>query len=506
MNKQRSLTAQVVSLSREFETRLSESAFHRELKVIHDLFRDGYGVLLAGLAHPNLSILKAHVATLSSGGVTPILGAQDPRGGRTQACWTSPQEAAFVFGTAIHVLDFEPMFDPPTHAVSPVLGALSALIHLPGLRERTGHEMLAAFAAGIQLQAGLRRATLGADETARTQTAGKHFPFQKQGFHPPGIVGPMGSALTSSLLLKLTEEQTRHALGIAASRACGISANIGTMTKATHCGNAARAGVEAALLAERGFTASVDVLEAPSGWGEVFGGGSTGDFDPAQIIEGMGQLLCFRSPGFAFKKWPAHTAMQVAIEAGLRLHDPQRALPERILIEAPSYRYCDRPFPRDTDESRFSLQQSVAQALLDGKVSLESYETQQVFRPELRALLERIELRWIPELPTAFPRMEIRVSTSDGRVSTSDRWPGHWKSPMSQRELESKFLRCAREVLTQEEAKKFLHSIASLPKALSVASWVEEIHGWANEGPTPQTRGLQTLPRPTMDSFPGFKS
>ena len=44
-----------------------------------------------------------------------------------------------------------------------------------------------------------------------------------------------------------------------------ILANIGSMTKSTHCGNAGASGLDAALLARRGFTANKDVFEAHKG-------------------------------------------------------------------------------------------------------------------------------------------------------------------------------------------------------------------------------------------------
>jgi 2-methylcitrate dehydratase PrpD len=42
-----------------------------------------------------------------------------------------------------------------------------------------------------------------------------------QGFHPPELVGVMASAAAASVMLKLSAEQTRMALGIAVSRAGG---------------------------------------------------------------------------------------------------------------------------------------------------------------------------------------------------------------------------------------------------------------------------------------------
>ena len=56
------------------------------------------------------------------------------------------------------------------------------------------------------------------------------------GWHPTGPYGTIGAACTAARLLRLTREQTMHAIGIAASEACGIQKNFGTMTKPLHCG------------------------------------------------------------------------------------------------------------------------------------------------------------------------------------------------------------------------------------------------------------------------------
>jgi len=451
-----STTSQVIQSARSL--RFQDMPESTQATVL-DLLRDGLGVLLAGLPHPNLDILKEHARIQGCAPVSPIPGTD---------LSTSPQEAAFILGTAIHVLDFEPMFHPPTHAVSPVLGALAALIHLkdvppPASEQSAGDRLLSAFAAGIQLQADLRTAAQASDLAERTEV--RHFPFQKQGFHPPGTAGVLGSALASALWLGLDSRQTAMALGIAASRAAGIAGNIGTMTKATHCGNAARAGVESALLARLGLTASDITLEGPGGWGEVFGGPA---FDHSRLVQGMAALDCFTQPGFAFKHWPAHTAMQVAIVAALKLHAPGIPLPEHIHIQAPRFNYCNRPFPRDSDEARFSFQFNVVQALLDGRVDFSSFTDESVRRPEIHALLDRTTLELCDDIPADFTRMEVRIRLSDGRESRSDRWPGHWKAPASQALLREKFVNCARRIGSEEETAGLLDALEALPGAHSL--------------------------------------
>jgi aconitate decarboxylase len=417
---------------------------------LRNLLVDGMGVLLEGLGHENVAIVVNYLREVGGSSTSYLPG---------YGYSTSVPDAAFVHGIAIHVMDFEPMFDPPTHVVSPVLGALMALAMCEG--EQTcaktdphGARFLKAFTAGIELQADLRTAALIADSDARVHE--HYFPFQKQGFHPPGTVGVMGAALASSIWLGLSEEQACIALGMAASRAGGIAGNIGTMTKAAHSGNAARAGVECAMLAKRGFTASARTLEEPGGWGDVFGGDF---FNRKLLVDGMKSMRCFTSPGFAFKYWPAHSAMQVAIHAALPLHTPGHPYEGAVKIEAPVFKYCDRPNPLSTDECRFSFQFNVVQTILDGKVTPDSFSAQQVKREDVQRLLANTQLEMRTDIPADFTKMEVRITLSDGRVSASDRWPGHWKLPVSREQIAEKFMRCAHHRCSPQDAADIFHAL-----------------------------------------------
>jgi 2-methylcitrate dehydratase PrpD len=126
---------------------------------IRNLIIDGMGVLIEGLGHHNVAIVVNHLREVG-GKSTSYLPGHDYA--------TSIPDAAFVHGIAIHVMDFEPMFDPPTHVVSPVLGALVALMMCDSesscaRRDPQGELFLKAFTAGIELQADLRTAALVAD-------------------------------------------------------------------------------------------------------------------------------------------------------------------------------------------------------------------------------------------------------------------------------------------------------------------------------------------------------
>lgn len=439
--RQKDTTMSTVKLAKEIDLNtLSKD----KLVVAKQLIRDGIGVLLLGMEHETSHTLNAYFKQQETLRGIRVLN-NDFR--------ISPTDASFIYGCAIHSMDFEPMFLPPTHAVSPIL---SPLVALSQNDIGSGNLFLKSFIAAIQFEADLRKGAYNSDVIAANKE--NHFPFERSGFHPPGTVGPLGSALASSLFMGLTDEETSMAIGMSASRSSGISGNIGTQTKSTHCGSAARSGLESALLVKSGISASTEIIESQSGWGQIFGGEY---FNYDQMTEGMKNVDCFTSPGFGFKKWPAHTAMQVAISTGLKLHSHSKNL-ERLKIQAPVFKYCDRPFPRDTDEARFSFQYNSVIAILDGYVDNNSYTEEKLNSEKVQNLLQNTELIFDSKIPKDFGKMHVIIETNEGRKAIGDRWPGHWKSPMSEDELLDKFVGCTSKYWSKSKALKVSELIMNI--------------------------------------------
>ena len=162
-------------------------------------------------------------------------------------------------GAAMHVLDYEPMWNPANHAVSTVLPGLARPVRDLGTRDgrRSTRD---------RLRHRHRRASAAAARLAAVRTGRSRVPSAQVSW------GPIGAAVASAVLLRLDADTVVHAVGIAASRAGGVLANVGSMTKALHCGGAAADGLEAALLAARGFTADRDALDGPRGFLNAFFG------------------------------------------------------------------------------------------------------------------------------------------------------------------------------------------------------------------------------------------
>jgi aconitate decarboxylase len=331
--------------------------------------------------------------------------------------------AARINGMAMHVLDFEPMWNPPNHAVSPLLPALLALAQGEEARsgKPRGAAVLRAFAKGIEAQGRLRLSS-GQFEAAQLQ------------LHPPGVVGPIATALACAELLGLDAVRTTAAVGIAASRTGGLLANVGSQTKALHCGDASAHGLEAALLAARGFTANPDALGGPRGWGHAFFGEC---FDPAALLGPIGEGRALQ-PGPSWKLFPSqfatHFGITAALDARAQIDGFRPGDVRRVELRAPPMPYIDRPAPESGLDGKFSWQYTAAAVLLDGRVDPATFTNERRFAADAGVLLERFTLIADPSISGAFDRMhvEIAVHLADGRVvrARCEAPLGSWRRPV----------------------------------------------------------------------------
>lgn len=164
------------------------------------------------------------------------------------------------------------------HPSGPVLAAAVAMAQE---RHASGKTLLEAIIAGYEtaIRVGL---PLGSSH-------------QDWGFHATASFTVFGAAAAAAKVLGLSAEQTAWAFGLAGSFASGIkqfSKSVSpSMVEALHGGKAAQQGVECAMLAAKGFTGPVDVLEGPMfGFLNVFRGKRESDtIDYSKITEGLGE-------------------------------------------------------------------------------------------------------------------------------------------------------------------------------------------------------------------------
>ena len=286
------------------------------------LLLDGLAVAVAGAAEPGPTLLATLARAEGGAPQARIIG---------KNLDATAIRAARINGMAMHVLDYEPMWNPPNHALSPLIPALLALAEM---RERAG--------APPQGDAVLRGIAKGVEAQGRLRLASGQIEPAKLTSHPPGAVGPIAAAIACADLLGLTGERLAAAAGIAASRCGALLANVGTMTKALHCGDAAANGLESALLAAEGFTADPDAIGSPRGWGASLFGPT---FHPAPLIAPL-QTPRALDPGPAWKLFPSQFATHFAITAALEAREQAGPNPiRRVTLRVPPMPYIDRPTP-----------------------------------------------------------------------------------------------------------------------------------------------------------------
>ena len=319
---------------------------------------------------------------------------------------TNPPAAAFANGVFGHCLDYEIQGFPPTHGTSSCLPAALALAER---HHASGRQVIAAYALGWEVQGRLRAAS---------------DPATAPGYHPPGLVGPLGGAAAAAKTLGLDGQQTLMALGIAASRTGGLTANTGTMVKSTHPGNAARMGAESAILAQMGYTASDAALESPVGYAAAIFGGN---FDWDIATGGLGQSWRLVDPGFDIKRFPAQVYMQNVIEAALNLREAIAAAQggdasqvadgiEQVVIHRQG-RGHSGPVPRSGLDGKFSAEYCAAAALLDGQVGIDSFTDARRFAPDMEAMLGKVRVE--PEGP-ASGATQATAQLQDGSTAAAE--------------------------------------------------------------------------------------
>ena len=251
--------------------------------------------LASALAGAEAPATKAAIAILADNyggnGTATILGHRD----RTTAL-----AAAMVNGTMAHACDFDDVSEPMCgHPTAPALPAILALAEIRG---RSGSDVLVALAAALEVMTKLGR------------IAG--YELYRSGWHPTATLGVFGAAAGAAKILGLDAERTATAISIAASRASGVRANIGTTVKPLHCGFSARDGLECALLASAGATANAHALEGPNGFLKAF----TPQHDDIQaLVESLGNPFDISEPGIDFKKYQSCWDTDSGIEWALYL-------------------------------------------------------------------------------------------------------------------------------------------------------------------------------------------
>ena len=410
---------------------------------------DWIGCALAGSGHKTITTLLAVLQEISGRPQATVFG-RKLRLGLT--------DAPLANGQMGHVLDYDDthMGGVVLHTSSPVLAALFALAERAPV---SGADFMLAYAVGFE--AGVR--------SGRT-APGHH----KGGWHLTGTLGTIAAGAACGKLLKLDRQRLTYALGIAATQAAGMQQNRGTMGKSFHAGKAASNGVLAALLAERGFDSTQEIIEGKKGFARIYSDVAAPEQLTAGLAKGFENGWVIETNGH--KPYACGVVLHPLIDAVIALRNREAidpaAVSEIVLRVHPLVLSITGVVEPATDlQSKFSLVHSAAVALIDGLAGVAQYSDAKAADPAVASLRRKVKATAAESLRKDEAHAAIVASGKRQAIHIAHA-SGTADNPMSDAAIEAKFMANAVPVIGRERSERARDFVAALEKKPNVQGLV----------------------------------
>ena len=405
---------------------------------------DTIGVSLAGVVEP-AAVIARRVADSIGNGACQVLGRLERLGSA---------DAALANGVAAHALDYDDMcFVSLAHPSCALVPALLATGELVGA---SGRLVLDGYVVGFEIEC-----RLGVVMNPRH--------YHDRGWHCTSSIGTVGAAAAAARVLGLSPAATSHALGIAASAACGLKENIGAMVKPLHAGMAARNGVMAARLAQAGFTASEHAIDGPQGYLAAM----DSERPASSLMDVLADLNArweIIDTGITVKLYPSCAATHPPLDALIAMKRRERITADQVQaidveVDSMTPRLLIHPDPLTGLEAKFSMPFCAAAAIVYERIGIDTFDADHIRNPTVQALMKHVSLRANDEFDKGAPLARARVSVylRDGRVVSqavdgARGYPGR----LTEQELATKFAGCATRRLSESAASAAWAAVMSL--------------------------------------------
>lgn len=376
--------------------------------------------------------------------------------------WGAGQRAAAPFAAmancaACHAWDYDDTLMPAVlHPGSVAVPTVFALIETLR-RPVSGREALTAMAAGYEV-----------GNVIGTALGSKA--FASGGFYN-SVPTIFVATAAAAKLLRLDEERTCRALGLAASQAGGLYS--ATLGKRFNAPKAVLGGMFAADLAMRGLEMSTDAVEAPYS-------GFLGTFSRAPDYGAIPRDLGKWRFEIFHKAYPCIRSNHATVENVRLMLDENPAVRARDIVRIVSHvdqltiDYTLKTTAggaagvRTPGNALISLPYCVAAMVLDGELTLRQFTPRAVRRPAVQAFMKRIELAQDPAIDalpaTARYRCTTELHLAGDRVIRR-RLVGPKGDPnnrLSDEEMRTKFLENAGEVMTARRATSLFEALSTI--------------------------------------------
>ncbi len=242
------------------------------------------------------------------------------------------------------------------------------------------------------------------------------------------------------------------------------------MTKAFHAGYAARSGVESAVLASLGFTASRNILERELGFCNLFT--DKNGYDLEKITKDLGSPFSIISPGVGKKLYPSCAATHSVLDGVFHVIKKFNIKAEDVdSVECGIFYLYPKMLihsnPQTGLEGKFSLEFCVALALVEGAVRLTHFADSKVQDPQIQGLIKRVKKCVTAEVGgkgTQYPGATITVNLKSGESYSHkvEKRKGSPADPLAADEMVHKFMDCACLIHSRDQASRIVDTVMDI--------------------------------------------
>jgi 2-methylcitrate dehydratase PrpD len=424
---------------------------------------DIVGCMLAAVDHPDVINAAAVAAEAFPGTQTRSVPFADG---------TSLAGAALINGTAALVLEFDDShLESALHSSSPVI---AAAVPMAQVFRCTGRAFIAAIAIGNEMACRLGLAAPGK--------------FHQHGFHPTGIFGTFGAIYAAVRCLSLDAAKTADAIGIGGSLSSGSMASWedGSAAKSLHAGFSALAAVNAALCAKNGITGPRAVFDGRFGFFKAHVQDENYPFAFARVLDDLGDK--WEALEIAPKAYPCGHYIQPLIDAALALRRENRIVPEQIVsirCWMPAYviplvaePVAEKRRPRTPFHGRFSLQHSMAEAMIQGTLDRHSFDPLHLKDRRYNGIADKVHAIVDP-LATNRSQLggRVEIELQDGRKMqcTVEHMRGMPQNPMTLDDIVRKFRANVGGYTSDSQADRIVDIVMSLDRMNDVQPLLSEL-------------------------------
>ena len=276
-----------------------------------------------------------------------------------------------------------------------------------------------------------------------------------RGFHSTGMAGTLACAAAGARLYGLNAQGIEDAIALATTMTGGLLSygDSRPAIKPLNPGKAAENGVFAAMLANEGVQGPTEALEGQNGWFHA-----VTDEVHKEYLKGSDHLLlhdCY------FKLYPSCRHTHCGIDAAVALNGRVKADEiegVRVHIYPNAIKLAGIKIPKDQDETKFSIQYTLACALLNGSYGIADMDPPKLTEDVLR-LIEKTEL--IPD-----PSMEDRAKGIRGTrvevILKNGSRKGDPEKPLTKADIIDKLRVCAQGQADDDTLMKLVNTIEKI--------------------------------------------